>query len=176
MTLNLAHLHLLLNHFPILGTIFGLSLFLVSFFGKNQDLRRASYIIFAGTGLLAIPTFLTGSGAQAMLSGQPGISDALIQRHEGAAILSFWFVEITAALAIVGLWQTHRSSRPANWSVSAVLLFALLTMVLVARTGNTGGDITHPELRATGRQYWKGHSDPSSISSNQIPISSPHSS
>src|SRR5262245_37456004 len=80
MTLNLAHLHLLLNHFPIIGTIFGLSLFLVSFFGKNQDLRRASYIIFAGVGLLAIPTFLTGIGAQAMLSGQPAISDALIQR------------------------------------------------------------------------------------------------
>ena len=147
MTLNFAHLHLLLNHFPIIGTSFALSLFLVSFFGKNQDLRRASYIIFAGVGLLAIPTFLTGSGAQAMLSGQPAISDALIQRHEGAAILSFWFVEITAALAIVGLWQTYRRSRPANWNLSAVLLFALLTMVLVARTGNTGGDISHPELR-----------------------------
>jgi uncharacterized membrane protein len=148
MTLNLAHLHLLLNHFPIIGMIFGLSLFLVSFFGKNEDLRRASYIIFAGVGVLAIPTFLTGFGAQAMLTGQPAISDLLIQRHEGAAMLSLWFLEITGALAIVGLWQTHRSSRPANWNVSAVLLFALLTMVLVARTGNTGGEISHPEVRA----------------------------
>jgi hypothetical protein len=63
MTLNLAHIHLLLNHFPIIGTIFGLGLFLVSFFEKNEDLRRSSYIIFAVVGLLAIPTFLTGFGA-----------------------------------------------------------------------------------------------------------------
>jgi uncharacterized membrane protein len=146
MTLNLAHIHLLLNHFPIIGTIFGLGLFLVSFFEKNEDLRRASYIIFAVVGLLAIPTFLTGFGAQAMLTGQPAVSDLLIQRHEGSAMLSLSFVEITGALAIVGLWQTHHSSRPANWNVSAVLLFALLTMVLVARTGNTGGEISHHEV------------------------------
>jgi uncharacterized membrane protein len=148
MTLNLAHFHLLLNHFPIIGMIIGLSLFLVSFFEKNEDLRRASYIIFASVGLLVIPTFLTGVGAQVMLSGQPGVSDLLIRRHEGAAFLALWFVEVTGALAIVGLWQTHRSSRPANWNVSAVLLFALLTMVLVARTGNTGGEISHAEVRA----------------------------
>ena len=127
--------------------IIGLSLFVVSFFGRNADLRRASYIIFVGVGFLALPTFLTGFGAQAMLTGQPNISDALIQRHEGAAMLSLWGLEITGAIAIVGLWQTHRSSRPANWNVAAVLLFSLLTMVLVARTGNTGGEISHPEVR-----------------------------
>ena len=146
MTLNLAHIHLLLNHFPIIGTIFGLGLFLVSFVEKNHDLRRASYIIFAAVGLLAIPAFLTGFGAQVMLSGRPAVSDLLIQRHEGSAMLSVCFLEITGALAIAGLWQTHRSSRPANWNVFAVLLFALLTMVLVSRTGNTGGEIGHPEV------------------------------
>jgi uncharacterized membrane protein len=130
-----------------MGMIFGLGLFLVSFFGKNEDLRRASYIIFVSVAFLVIPAFLTGAGAQAMLSGQPGVSDALILRHEGAALLSLWFVEITGALAIVGLWQMHRDSRVARWNVLAVLLLGLLTMALVARTGNTGGDINHPEVR-----------------------------
>src|SRR6188474_3666200 len=112
MSLDLAHFHLLLNHFPIICMIIGLSLFVVSFFGKNADLRRAGYIIFVAVGLLAWATFLTGFGAQVMLSGQPNISDALIQRHEGSAWLSLWFLEIIGALAIVGLWQTHRSARP----------------------------------------------------------------
>ena len=40
--MNFAHLHLLLNHFPIIGTIVGLGLFLVSFLGKNDDLRRVA--------------------------------------------------------------------------------------------------------------------------------------
>lgn len=42
MNVNFAHLHLLLNHFPIIGTIVGLALFLVSFVGNNKDLRRAA--------------------------------------------------------------------------------------------------------------------------------------
>src|SRR6202040_448476 len=77
----------------------------------------------------------------------PGVSDAFIQRHEGAAMLSLWFMEATGALALIGLWQVHRISRPATWNVSAVLLFSLLTVGLMARTGNTGGDIRHPEVR-----------------------------
>jgi uncharacterized membrane protein len=147
--MNFAHLHLLLNHFPIIGTIVGLGLFLVSFFGKNDDLRRGSLIIFAAVALLTIPTFLSGVGAQLMIKGKPGVSDAFIQRHEGAAMLALWFMEATGALALIGLWQFHRISRPASWNVSAVLLFSLLTVGLMARTGNTGGDIRHPEIRVS---------------------------
>lgn len=149
MEVNLAHLHLLLNHFPIIGTFIALGLFLASFVGENEDLRRASFIIFAAVGFLTIGTFLTGFGAQAMVTGKPGVSDALIARHEGSAMLTVWFVELTAALATIGLWQYHRASRPAHWTLSAVLFASLLTMVLVARTGNTGGEINHPEIRAT---------------------------
>jgi uncharacterized membrane protein len=142
---NFAHIHLLLNHFPIIGTMIGLALLLVSFVGKNEDLRRSSYIVLAGIGLLVIPTFCTGFGAQQMIQNQPGVSNALIQRHEGAAMLSLWFMMATGAFAFVGLWQTHERSRPARWNVAAVLILSLLTMGLMARVGNTGGDIRHPE-------------------------------
>jgi uncharacterized membrane protein len=147
MDVNLAHWHLLLNHFPIIGSIIGLGLFLASFVGENKDLRRASFIIFTGIAFLSLGTFLTGFGAQAMITGKPGISDALIQRHEGSAMLTIWFIEITGALSAVGLWQYHRLKSPAHWTVTAVLVFSLLTVGLVARTGNTGGEITHPWVR-----------------------------
>jgi uncharacterized membrane protein len=142
--MNYAHLHLLLNHFPIIGTIIGLGLFLISFLGKNEDLRRGSYIVFAAIALLSIPTFLSGYGAQLMIKG-PGISDALIQRHQSSALLSLWFTEATGALALIGLWQTQRTPHMPRWNVAAVLVFSLLTTGLMARTGNTGGDIRHPE-------------------------------
>jgi len=143
---NYAHLHLLLNHVPVIGSIVGLGLFLISFFGKNEDLRRSSYIIFAAVALVTIPAFLSGFGAQQMIKG-PGVSDALISRHEGSALLSLWFMELTGALALIGLWQSQATSRLSRWNVSAVLLFSLLTAVVMARTGNTGGDIRHPEVR-----------------------------
>ncbi len=146
MSLNFAHLHLLLNHFPIIGTMVALALFLVSFVGKNQDLRRASYIIFAGIALLTIPTFLSGFGAQLGIQGKPGVSDELVSRHEGSAMLSLWFMFATGAFSLVALWQSHHRERAANWTVAMVLFFSLFTVGLMARTGNTGGDIRHPEV------------------------------
>jgi len=144
--MNFAHLHLLLNHFPIVGTMIGCGLFLVSFFGKNEDMRRASYIVLAAMALLTIPAFLSGFGAQIMIGKQPGVSDALIQRHEGSAMLALWFMEATGAFALVGLWQSHRNLRPARWNIATVLVLSILTMGLMARVGNTGGDIRHPEI------------------------------
>src|SRR6202171_2523687 len=138
--MNYVHLLLLLNHFPIIGIMVGLGLFLVSFLGKNDDLRRSSYIVFAAVALLSIPAFLSGYGAQLLVKG-PRVSDALIQRHQGAAVLSLWSMPATGALALTGLWQAQRTTYPPRWNVAAVLLFSLLTVALMARTGNTGGDI-----------------------------------
>lgn len=146
--MNMAHLHLLLNHFPIIGTLVAFALFLISFLGKkNQDLRRASYMIFAAMALLAILTFESGVASAMMIQGTPGVSDALVQRHEASAMLSIWFMLVTGALSLVALWQMYRKSREENWTVAAVLLFSLFTVGLMARTGNTGGDIRHPEVR-----------------------------
>jgi uncharacterized membrane protein len=146
MNLNFAHLHLLLNHFPIVGVLVGLALFLISFVGKNKDLRRASYIVFAGIALLTIPTFLSGFGAQLGLQGKPGISDALIVRHEGSAMLALWFMFALGAFSLVALWQSHHRQIAANWIIGSVLVFSLLSTALMARTSNTGGDIRHPEI------------------------------
>jgi uncharacterized membrane protein len=146
--MNFAHLHLLLNHFPVIGAMLGFALFALSFFKGNGDLRRASLIVFAAIALLSIPTFLTGFGAQFMIQRAPSVSTALIERHESSALLSIWFILVTGALSLVGLWQSHRSGRVANWNVIAILLFSLFTVGLMVRTGNTGGEIRHPEVWA----------------------------
>jgi hypothetical protein len=146
--MNLAHLHLLLNHFPIIGTAIGLGLFLLSLVEKNGDLKRVGLIIFAFMALLAIPAFFSGTGAAWAIKADEGVSMALIERHNGAAMLAFLFMEITGAIALVGLWQFHRNSGTARWNrtLSAVLLFSIVTVGLMARVGTTGGDIRHPEI------------------------------
>jgi hypothetical protein len=147
--MNFAHLHLLLNHFPIIGSIIALGLFMTTFIGKNEDLRRASLILFAALALLMLPTFFSGIGARAAIRTEPGISAALIDRHEGAALLALLFMEITGALALAGLWRIQRSPGQQRWSGSlvAILIFSILTVGLMVRVGNTGGDIRHPEIR-----------------------------
>ena len=151
--MNFAHLHLLLNHFPIIGTLIGLGLLLISLVGRNQDLRRASLVIFPVMALLSILTFFSGTGAQGAIKNLPGVSEALIERHQGAAMLALLFLEVTGVFSLVALWKAQGESSPTrwNWSLSAVLLFSIVTAGLMARVGTTGGDIRHPEI-GTGQE------------------------
>ena len=146
--MNLAHLHLLLNHFPIIGTVVALGLFIVSFIGKNDDLKRSSLIIFAAIALLTLPAFFSGIGAQRAVRKDPLVSTAVIDRHEGAAMLALFFMLITGALALIELWNRRRIATEKPWSgtLLAILLFSLITAGLMARVGTTGGDIRHPEI------------------------------
>ena len=151
--MNFVYLHLFLNHFPIIGTLVGLGLLLISMFGKNEDLRRASLIISPAMALVAILVFFSGSGAQGAIKKLPGVSEAMIERHQGAAMLALLFMEITGAFSLVALWKSHDASHATrwNWSLSAVLLFSIVTAGLMARVGTTGGDIRHPEI-GTGNE------------------------
>ena len=65
--MNLPHLHLLLNHFPTVGMVIGLGLFLISLLGKSEDLKKASLIVFLGIALLTMPVYMTGNGAQEVI-------------------------------------------------------------------------------------------------------------
>jgi len=146
--MNLAHLHLLLNHFPIIGTIVALGLFIGSFVGKNDDLKRSALIIFAVVALITLPAFFSGIGAQRAVRKEPGVSTAVIDRHEGAAILAMFLMLTTGALALVELWKRRRiaTERPWSGNILAILIFSLVTTGVMARVGSTGGDIRHPEI------------------------------
>jgi uncharacterized membrane protein len=142
---SLDHLHLLLNHVPIIGFFVGVGLLLASFTGNNDDLRRSALIIFAAIALLTIPTFVSGVGADRSIAREPGISEALVRRHEGAAMLGLWFVIATGAAALVTLWRSRQSGGTPRGSLAAVLVLAIVASILMGRTGNTGGDIRHPQ-------------------------------
>jgi uncharacterized membrane protein len=147
--MNLAHLHLLLNHFPIVGTVIGLGLFLLSLVRKNDDLKRASLGVFCLIALLAIPVYQSGRAAEDIVEDSPGVSEVLIETHQDAALLAMVFMEITGAFAWLGLWQFRRMSRAGRWNSPAVLLFSVITVALMANAATLGGEIRHEEIRAS---------------------------
>ncbi len=145
--MNLAHVHLLLNHFPTIGMIVGLGLFVGAIVAKSEDLKRASLVIFFFIALLSIPTFVTGTSAKLALEHTPDVSKPMIDTHETAAFEALWFMELLGALAWLGLWQYRRLSRLPQGTLAAVLLTGLVTFGLMARAANIGGEIRHPEIR-----------------------------
>ena len=162
--MNLAHIHLLLNHFPTIGTIIALGLYVFALILKSDHLKRASLIIFVGIAMLTIPTYISGNAAQDAIcmakASDPcpdaHVSKASIQTHEGAAMVAFWFMELTGVLAWLGLWQFRRFSHPSHLLLGAVLLFAIVTFGLVARAANIGGEIRHPEILAAEEKATSG--------------------
>jgi uncharacterized membrane protein len=146
--MNLAHVHLLLNHFPTVGMIVGLGLYVVAILGKSDHLKRASLGVFFCIALLAIPTFATGTSARLALAKTPEVSVARIDAHETAAFEALVFMELTGALAWLGLWQYRRLSHVPQGTLVAVLLAGLVTFGLMAQAANIGGEIRHPEIRS----------------------------
>jgi uncharacterized membrane protein len=144
--MNLVHIHLLLNHFPVIGTLIGVILFVGSLVGKSDDLKKASLLIFVGIALLSIPVYMSGNAAQQAIKDLPGASQTLISEHQDAALLAYVFMEIAGAVAWFGLWRFRRTSQYGRGTLSVILLLSIITVVLMANAANVGGAIRHPEI------------------------------
>ncbi len=147
---DLAHVHLLMNHIPTIGTTVALGLLLLSFVRNNEDLRRVSLEVFFLVALFTIPAYMSGVAAEAAIGKREGVSEVAIKAHQDAALWAFLLMQITGLSAWIGLWQFRRLTRPASWAVGATLLLAVLTMAVVTRAANLGGEIRHPEIMVQG--------------------------
>lgn len=150
--MNLPHIHLLLNHWPILGAFIALALYIVALTTRSRDIKQVAFVLFALVAIVSIPVYLSGNAAADTIKKQPMPPDrALVDTHEGAALLAFTFIELTGVFSLIGLWQFARSSKEeespvATWASTAVLLSGIVTAILTGVAGNTGGDLRHPEI------------------------------
>jgi hypothetical protein len=152
--MNLPYVHLLLNHWPILGAFIGLGLFLIALVTRNYDLKQASFVLFSVLAVLTIPVYLSGNAAADAMKKQKGWPTSLVDAHEGAAVLAFLALELTGIFSVIALWPSTRSakaeSQSKSWPTMAVLIASLVTAGLMIVAGNTGGNIRHPEILAEG--------------------------
>lgn len=146
--MDLTHIHLLLNHFPTIGYIIGGGLFVLALIAKSDDLKRASLVVLLGIALIAIPTYMSGNGAQDGIKALPGISKSLIEAHEAAALVAIAFMLFTGAFAWLALWQFRRLRRIPSWNLTVILVLTLVSLGLMIRASNLGGEIRHEEIRA----------------------------
>jgi len=144
--MNLAHVHLLLNHVPTVGFGIGVCLFLVSLIQKDDKQQQVSLGILFFVALLSIPVYLTGVGAAEIILDRPGVSAAVIHTHEDAALSAFVAMALTGAVAWLALWQFRRFSRLPRGTVVSVLVLAVVSFALMAQAANIGGVIRHPEV------------------------------
>ncbi len=156
---NDAHLHLLVNHFPIIGAFLAAPLLVLTLiFRKERGLLLASVfllVVVAVSGWLSIET---GEEAMDMLDAQEkkkwfrtydeGVDD--LGEHEERAEKSMYAAVPTALLGLVLLVAAHRrppeNPLPRLW-IGVLLGGAAATCGAMAWTGDAGGKIMHAEIR-----------------------------
>jgi len=144
------HLHILLNHLPSLGSVIALGLYLLSFYQKSEKLQQASIMTFLALALLAIPTYLSGAASRWAIQNRADldIMPGLIFAHQNAAVIAFLFIGLAGSFSWFALWQYRRWGRIPQWNQMAILVFGILTVIQMIRTGSIGGRISHPEVRS----------------------------
>ena len=87
--MNFAHVHLLLNHVPTVGTAIAIALLVIALVRKSDDLKRVALEVFFVVALMTMPAYLTGVSAGKLIAERPGVSVVMIGEHESAALYAF---------------------------------------------------------------------------------------
>jgi len=148
---SLHHLHLLLNHVPTVGAVAALALLLLGFVRRNEHLTHAGLEALYVVALLTLPAYISGAAAYRELRDAPGVSDIAMRLHQDVALWGFIWIEFAGFFAWLALWQTRRRGRAARGLVAASTLLLIVSIVIMGRAGNLGGEIRHPEIRAVAQ-------------------------
>jgi uncharacterized membrane protein len=142
-----THVHLLLNHFPIVGTLIGSVLLFFGMYYKSSNIQKASLFIIAIMAIIVIPVFLTGEPAEEAVEKLPGVLESMIKEHEEAAEKAFWVMMALGLIALIALAFLMMKHQYARTLVFFTLLISVVTFGLMAYTGYLGGQIRHTEIR-----------------------------
>lgn len=144
--MNPAHLHLLLNHLPIVGVLGGALLLAWGLLRNEDAVTRAALGALCLAGAAAVGVYFTGEPAEEMVESLAGVSEAALEAHEEAALWAAVGGGVLAVLA--GLALAAARSRAAARRVGVgVLAVAAVALGAMGWTANLGGQIRHSELR-----------------------------
>lgn len=146
MVLNWPHLHLMLNHIPVLGTLFGLVLLVAGMLVNSDSVKRVALYTFIASAAMAGATFLTGEPAEMVVKGLATVSADMIEEHEEFAEAA---MSGSVALGVIsaGLLYYFRGKSPGGRPLVVTLLAAAAVTGMFAWTANLGGMVHHQELR-----------------------------
>jgi hypothetical protein len=157
--MNPTHIHLLLNHFPIVGTLIGSAVLIYSIINKQDSGKITGAFIIVIMAIIAIPVLLTGEPAEESVEHLSGISKTLIHDHEEASEKAFWLMEITGIFSLLAIALYKFKSGFAPKAFLVAFAFSAITFFAMAWAGNLGGKIRHPETTKTYINAGSGASD-----------------
>ena len=148
--MNLAHLHLVMNHVPTIGSVAALGVLLLGYVRRNDHLKHVGLEVLFIVALLTLPVYVSGVAGYFEIRNRPGISVDAVKIHQDVALFGFGWMMIAGFIAWTALWTWRRHGRPGRGLVPAATLLLVMTLVVMGSAANLGGEIRHPEILAGG--------------------------
>ena len=146
--MNDAHLHLVVNHFPIIGTIFGLGILISGLVLKNKTAVNIAYILFVISAIFGFASMYTGEGAEEMVENLPNVGDQIIHEHEEMAEKLAIVLYALGLVSLIGLYLNFINHAKASIVSYFAMVIAIVGVFVGKQAGTTGGEIRHTEIRA----------------------------
>lgn len=143
-----THVHLVLTHLPIYGTLIGLVILLFGLIRKNKTLKVTALILFTAMSIVAIPVFLSGEEAEHTLEELIPDSRKAIHEHEELAEKAIWLMAILGVFSVASLIALRTETNISSLLVWLTFLLAFGTFTQYFFVGKLGGEIRHTEIRA----------------------------
>ncbi len=150
--MNDAHLHMVVNHFPIIGTILGLGILVAGIIFKNNAVKSTAYGLFVVAAVFAAFSMGTGEGAEEIAEKLPSVTDQVIHEHEEMAEKLALVLYALGLVSLVGFYLNFKNHAKANLISYLVVVISVVGVFLAQQTGTTGGEIRHTEIRANASQ------------------------
>jgi hypothetical protein len=148
MAFNGAQAHMLVNHLPVMGSLFSLLVLAGGFLLKNVSVRRTGMALLMFSALSALPAQLSGEPAEEVVEHLPGVSESFIHDHEEAAELGFVLMAVAGLVSVAGLAAGRMRKEAVESKVQvAALVISFVAAGALSRAAHLGGLIRHTELR-----------------------------
>ncbi len=156
--INAAYLHLLTNHIPVFGFLFGIGLLIYGIIRKSSEIKRVAAFILFLAALGTLVAYFSGHNAEEMVEHLPGVMEEAIDRHEEAAKFPFYLSIIVGILSAIYLFL------PVKFGELIILVLSLFSFGASIYAAKTGGEIKHSaEQRltptSTGEGLYEGESE-----------------
>ena len=144
--MNLAHLHLVMNHVPTIGSVAALGVLFLGYVRRNEHLKHVGLEVLFIVALLTLPVYVSGTAGYYEIRSRPGVSLDTMKLHQDVALFGFIWMMIAGFVAWTALWTWRRHGQPGRGLVPAATLLLIMALIVMGRAANLGGEIRHPEI------------------------------
>jgi uncharacterized membrane protein len=140
------HIHIVLNHFPIILAAVGTATALLGVFVKRRGIWMYSTASLTLAMVAVIPTYFTGPAAEHALNHPWYIARGAIHDHESSALISAVLVVLAGLIAAYAwrrLVRYHREASLPGLLRGTIVLTSVAATASIFYTSLLGGKIIH---------------------------------